>query len=264
MLKRIYKNLDYILRGSEIGLFHKIKLKLTPRFNPLSLPFAGKRLYVPDSAGFMGCYQEIFVEEVYRFPNTSPSPFIIDCGSNIGVSVIWFKQNYPQAKVIAFEPDKEIFNALKQNVERFGFTDIELNNKAIWISNDELSFVSEGGLSGKISDTGSNASNIIRVRAQRLKDYLNRPVDFLKIDIEGAEYEVLKDCKEELKNVKYLFVEYHSAENQDQKLDEILQILTSAGLRYHIKEAYTSEKPFMSRPAMVGMDLQLNIFAYRD
>lgn len=41
---------------------------------------------------------------------------VLDCGSNIGVSVIRYKQLYPQAKTIAFEPDPTIFNVLENNI----------------------------------------------------------------------------------------------------------------------------------------------------
>lgn len=97
-----------------------------------------------------------------------------------------------------------------------------------------------------------------------LKNYLKgRKVDFLKIDIEGAEYEVIKDCENELKNIDFLFIEYHSMPEKGQNLHEILEIVHRTGFKYHIKEAYTSKHPFMERNLNFGMDLQLNIFCYK-
>lgn len=88
-------------------------------------------------------------------------------------------------------------------------------------------------------------------------------IDFLKLDIEGAEFEVIASCKEYLKNVKNLFIEYHSLPTEKQRLHELLQIVQEAGFRYYMKEAWENLKyPFVNRnPAM--FDLQLNIFAYR-
>ena len=77
------------------------------------------------------------------------------------------------------------------------------------------------------------------------------------------ETEVLKDCADKLVNVKYLFCEYHSHAAEKQSFDEILKVLSEAGFRYHIKEAYTSRFPFIERPLMLGMDLQLDVFAFR-
>jgi hypothetical protein len=62
-----------------------------------------------------------------------------------------------------------------------------------------------------------------------LRDLLDSPVDFLKIDIEGAEYAVLKDCRDRLQNVRNLFVEYHAAPDEPQRLNEMLSWFSEAG-----------------------------------
>src|SRR5690348_5460731 len=66
---------------------------------------------------FYHSVEEIFVDEVYKCNFNSAEPYIIDCGANIGLSVIYFKQKYPNAKIIAFEPDKFQFDNLLQNIE---------------------------------------------------------------------------------------------------------------------------------------------------
>src|SRR5699024_1771569 len=102
-----------------------------------------------------------------------------------------------------------------------------------------------------------------KTKAVRLRDFLNRQIDFLKIDIEGAEYEVLKDIKDHLDKVKKLFVEYHGSFEQNRELIEILNIITTAGFRFYIKEAtelYTS--PFMGKSKDSLYDIQLNIFCF--
>ena len=88
-------------------------------------------------------------------------------------------------------------------------------------------------------------------------------IDFLKLDIEGAEYEVLQDCQKELRDVQNLFVEYHSPASSEQRLSRILEILSGAGFRYQIHEAFTSPHPFLDRRLAGQMDLQLNISAFR-
>lgn len=60
-----------------------------------------------------------------------------------------------------------------------------------------------------------------------------------------------------------MFIEYHSHPKESQQLAEILKILTSAGFRYYIKEAYVPKAPFIQRPTLDGLDLQLNIYAMR-
>jgi FkbM family methyltransferase len=209
-------------------------------------------------------YSEIFEKEIYRFKTISTKPYIIDGGANIGLSVIYFKKMYPLSNVIAFEPDKKIFTTLEENVKSFDLRDVEIINKGLWNKEENLDFFSEGADGGRIDNekTGSEKNTISTIS---LRPYLNKKVDFLKLDIEGAETTVLEDCADLLKEVDNLFVEYHSFNNKKQDLDRILNIISNSGFRYYIESIGTSSKhPFISRNLNIGIDLQLNIYAYRN
>jgi FkbM family methyltransferase len=220
-----------------------------------------KPVQIADKNWFMHSLNEIFIDEVYKFRSISPSPLIIDCGSNIGLSIIYFKKLYPDAKIIGFEPDREIFKKLQSNINVFQLKDVELIESAVWINNTELSFHQDGSVGGHITD--DSAVDTIKVQARRLKDYLHQKVDFLKIDVEGAENEIIMDCSEALENVENIFIEYHSPPDNEQKLGEILLILKAAGFRVYIKEAWENMKyPFVQKKGPF-FDLQLNIFGYR-
>jgi FkbM family methyltransferase len=209
--------------------------------------------------------QEIFIDQVYAFKSVSHSPRIIDCGSNIGLSVIFFKRTFPQSRITAFEPDKRNFEILNKNLNAFQFKDIELVNKAIWKENAVLRFNSFASVGSKLSSSQDSTShNTIAVEAVALSNYLKEPIDFLKIDIEGAEYEVLSSCEPYLKNVNHIFIEYHSFPGESQVLSDLLKILTNAGFRYYIRQAWEQFKyPYIHRETKM-FDLQLNIFGYRD
>jgi FkbM family methyltransferase len=243
--------------------FETKRLNQLPRYTPTITYLLGNEVQIVDAVTFLGGKKEIFDDEIYRFQIDNPKPFIIDCGANIGMSVIYFKTLCPESTVIAFEADPEIFKALKKNMENFKLENVILENKAIWISDAGVKFQLEGGYSGRIPLNGDRA-DIIEVKSARLRDLLHKKIDFLKIDIEGAETEVLRDSADLLSNVDLLFVEYHSHIKEPQKLDELLGILTKAGFRYHIKEIFSNPTPFLKRDLVLGMDLQLNIFAYRD
>jgi hypothetical protein len=139
--------------------------------------------------------------------------------------------------------------------------DIEFVPKAVWSSTTTLPFVSEGADAGRIT-TGSDSETIV-IGVVRLKDYLSEPIDFLKMDIEGAETEVLCDCADSLSNVSHLFVEYHSISGQRQTIDKLLATLIGAAFGVYIHPTFTSSNPFLSIDEILGMDLQLNIFACR-
>ena len=185
---------------------------------------------------------EIFIEEVYKFNADTSKPFIIDCGANVGLSVLYFKKLYPGAKVIAFEPDKAIFKMLLQNLESLNITDVITINKAVWIDDSQIQFLASGALGGKIytATQDQHPPATQNIESIRLKSFLTSAIDFLKIDIEGAELAVVKDCKDVLHFVKHLFVEYHSDPLQPQSLNELLGIIKGAGFRVYMKEAWNN------------------------
>lgn len=234
-----------------------------PRFVPTNTTFMGKRVELVDAASFLFIKMEIFGQQLYKFRANHASPYIIDCGANIGLSVIYFKQLYPDAEVVAFEPDKKVFEALKSNVNIFSFDRVTLINKGLWNDVTTLHFYSEGADGGRIAREKDH-QNISSIETIRLRAFLERPVDFLKIDIEGAELAVLKDCCDLLHNVENMFVEYHSFIGEEQNLDELLRIVKNAGFRYTIQQhGVISKHPFIKVENQSGMDILLNISAYR-
>jgi FkbM family methyltransferase len=249
------------------GLFKRKELYLLsskPMFEVGEISFKNKKIKYSDS---LGCYHsifEIFDEQVYKFKTISKNPIIVDCGSNIGLSVMYFKENYENCTVYAFEPDIDIFNLLNYNMQELNYENVILKNEAVWIENTTLNFNSEGSLAGstelKFKQDGKNYN----VKAIKLSQFLKgKNVDFLKIDIEGGENEVIFDIGADLKNVNNLFIEYHSIAANDQMLGEILVIVKNAGFRYYIKTALEIiDYPFVYKK-QVGFDLQLNIFCYR-
>jgi FkbM family methyltransferase len=241
------------------------RLRQLERYQATETTLLGNRIQIADAPTFLAGRQEIFGRKVYDFEAGRSNPLIIDCGANIGLSVIFFKHRYPAAKVVAFEADPNIFRVLEHNVGQFGFTDAALHNEAVWTHNGELSFCLEGGFSGRLPKGDGDAPTQVRVQGCRLRDVLAKgPVDFLKLDIEGAEAAVLADCREFVRSdwIRHLFLEYHSHAEEPQVLHEILALLTAGGYRYHIDVAYARKRPFVDRQTLVGMDLQLNVYAY--
>ncbi len=240
------------------------RLRAAPRYTPLSSDLLGSRFEMADGASFCACYEEIFGHGIYAFEPETATPRIIDGGANIGVSVAYFKKMYPGSRIIAFEPDPHIFRILQTNVRTAGYEDVQLINKALWNSDTDIEFWNEGADAGRISRTHDDTQpRKSSVPAVRLRPYLTERVDFLKLDIEGAEIEVLLDCADLLPNVRHLFVEYHSFAGEEQRLDVMLGLLKTSGFRVYVQTAICPPQPFIATPDYLGMDLQLNVFARR-
>ena len=227
--------------------------------------FGSKQIKITNPYWFLHSIDELFIDQLYKFESSVTNPFIFDCGANWGLSLIFFKQLYPNSEIIAYEPDPEIFKILTENISRHNFRGIQLENKAVWKADTELTFAPDGGLGGSIKELGIKRKREIKIQAIRLKNELTRyeAIEFLKMDIEGAEYEVLNDCKNNLSHVQNMFVEYHSIRGQTQQLDQILLIVKEAGFRYYIKEAWNNMPHPFTANKDISYDLQLNIFCYR-
>lgn len=222
-----------------------------------------KLLYFYSAGELLHGLKEIFIDEIYK-QELHRQPLIIDCGANIGLSVIYMKRLFPQAEIIAFEPDETNFDLLKKNINSFGYSGVSIHKEAVWNENTTLSFSNEGSMGSKIEQDASAYTK--SVTAVRLKDFLNRRVDFLKIDIEGAENAVLIDIADKLHLVNNMFLEYHGTFNQNAELAEMIKIISGAGFFFYIKEAapiyYT---PFNRTPnPNTPYDVQLNIFCFRN
>jgi FkbM family methyltransferase len=260
-----------LLRRSKGLIFNLFKekdpfhsLKKLPRYTQVDVELLGNTVTIADNLSFLFMYKEIFQNQVYKFRTTRLKPVIIDGGANIGLSTIFFKTNYPDAKVVAFEPDFKIFNMLKKNLESFGFDDVLVINKGLWNEEGILTFNSEGADAGRIHDFRDEKVIKTAIETCCLSTYLKQPIELLKLDIEGAETEVLEESQSLLHNVNKIFVEYHSFADQPQTLYKILRILQEQNFRIHINTpGFIAKQPFFNCSKLYGMDMQLNIFGFR-
>jgi FkbM family methyltransferase len=237
------------------------RLRRLPKYSVGSTTLLGPRLELLDPGSFLAMYDEIFEREIYRFIAANERPRILDCGANIGLSVCYFKRLYPHSRITAFEPDPKAFACLSRNCQALGLDGVELIPKAVWKQAGELPFWGEGADAGRVTAPGE--AQTATVAACRLKDFLSEPVDFLKMDVEGAEADVLLDCASSLAQVRTCFVEYHSFTGRPQRLETVTQVLSEAGFRLHVHPVFWSHHPFVKRREHLGMDLQLNLFAFR-
>lgn len=193
-----------------------------------------------------------FVKKHNDFFTKENSPMIIDCGSNIGVSVMRYKSLYPQARIIAFEPDADLCDILRRNVRCNNLTDVTIMQAAVWAEDGEINFTSakngnhEAGQISLLSGVKHNG-NITTIKAEWLGKFLDQPIDFVKLDVEGAELEVLKSCAHLLPNVKQMAIEVHHQVDRVEFLSEILQILARAHFNVAIYQGNrypNPEQPF--------------------
>jgi FkbM family methyltransferase len=236
-------------------------LKNNPRHEEITVQLLEKEFKIADSLSFYWSFREIFLAETYKFYSSNQCPVILDCGSNYGTSIVYFKSLYPEAKIVAVEADPKIFQLLEWNIKHRSYNDITLINKAVSASTMPITFYHEGA-DGNRTFPLEKSKGIFNIQTIHLDDLIDEHIDFLKMDIEGSETEVICSS-EKLRDVTQLFIEYHSFKDSDQTLQSILEKLSSNGFRYYIHTQFCSPHPLTEDRLQLGMDLQLNIFAIK-
>jgi len=181
-------------------------------------------------------WNDIFVHQSLAFDSDVPAPRILDCGANIGLASIYFTRRYPHAKVTAFEPDPRLASICRSNLAlSSGRGDVDVHAAAVWTAEGMLEFVCEGTDSGAIASLDSPVEGpVARVPSIRLRDWLNEPVDLLKLDVEGAELPVLEDCGDRLSKVRAMFVEVHESNPGRRQTGAMFDLLTAAGFVFDV------------------------------
>ena len=195
-------------------------------------------------------YTDIFIKQVYRFEASTKQPFIIDCGANIGMSVRYFKQLYPESEVWAYEANPDAFALLQRNVEGNQLKGVRLFNFVLSDCEGEVDFyipAATAGLNGSLNPSIAQGIKQ-RLQAYRLSGLLpdKKEVDFVKVDIEGAEFNLLSELRESgrLHEAGQLVVELHaSSEDVHQKYDRLLSIFGTAYRHEAVGDQYTLDFP---------------------
>lgn len=194
---------------------------------------AGLKWSFPDYITLHVLFNEIFIHKEYFFQTDKKDPFIIDCGSNIGMATLFFKTLYPNAKILAFEPSKPNFDLLELNIKNNNLKNIKLIKKALSNKIENIKLYNPGNI---ISSTKNKVANEFEiVKTTLLSDYIDQKVDFLKMDIEGAETFVFEDLKnkDKLKYINEMIIEYHHTLKEN-GLSKLLKALEDNNFVYQI------------------------------
>lgn len=220
-------------------------LRALPRLTPASERVLGWDIAFSHYATLAYLFRDVFLVAPYRVPAASASPVVVDCGANIGLSVLYFRRRFPQSRIVAFEPDPDAFALLRRNLDRNGAENVEAHRVAVGGSDGTVRFFYDparpaGAHAGAVGRATLEASR--EVEARRLSAFLPASVDVLKLDVEGLEAEVIQELEDSgaLDRVTSLVVEYHLGLDGRAALGEMLTLLEGAGFGYHLATAEDS------------------------
>jgi FkbM family methyltransferase len=191
----------------------------------------GWDLEYPSPACLLAFLDYIAYRRINDFVSTTGAPAIVDCGANIGYTTLWYKRQFPDARIVAFEPDPVFAGLLRRNLARNGASDVEVVEAAAWVRDGRAPWLSLQ-VDGSRLTASSDEARGCTVATVDLRRYLDREITLLKIDVEGAEFELLPHLADSLGRVRQVLVECHLLDQCTySRLGGVLDALRAAGFR---------------------------------
>lgn len=187
--------------------------------------FVGRQIY-------NGEFHEEELAEAIK-DNVSKGDMVVELGGHIGAVTIIFRENIgEEGKLHVFEPEPENFSMLKKTIIRNDFSNVYLQNCAV--SNSEghvmISICSENTGSSSIKQDSDKMVEVKEKSAKQVVRNLESDIDWLKIDIKGAELEVIEDIKNEIGSISGIFIELHPSYLDNEDIETIYSILDENGI----------------------------------
>lgn len=221
--------------------------KAMPRLEFSTETILGYRVECFEHYDLMCTFEIVFIEEDYRFEAASPRPRILDCGSNIGLSILYFKHLHPHASIKAFEPDPLTYSLLRRNLIRNKLSGVETHALALGSETGQREFFHDPEHPGSVCMSFVPQSVVPvseRVQVARLSGFVDGEVDFLKLDVEGAELEVIEDlaARGKLRLIREMAVEVHPGLTMGTaKYSRLKELLEAAGFRWEIRSGSSED-----------------------
>jgi len=233
---------DVLLEGSLDQILAVLARRVGqyPRRQPGRLRIDGKPFEFVDLHSFYHQAVQIFKSKLYGFKSQRPDPLLIDGGAHIGLASLYFSRQYPQSKIVAFEADPAIARVAKNNLDALGCHQVEVHSKAVWIHEDGVCFDASGDDAGHVcSDLRPGKERIPSIRLR--SELCGQPVDLLKLDIEGAEFDVIRDCRDVLSNVRQAIVEIHKLDDHSGSLGDLLKVFDDHNFQYVLGDLHAAD-----------------------
>lgn len=214
-------------------MFSKKKLKILLRSRSLSFtrdfdrfggegvfPVNGNPIHYRSGSSDTNLVYDILIKQghkaEYWIPEAVQPEVILDIGANIGLTAVYFAMRYPNARIYSFEPVEENYKLLQKNTQ--AFENVTTLNYALGDTDGTLTFYASddtknfgGGSLHEIGvDTGRQQLISVKETSSALKELGIHKADLIKIDTEGAEYEIFRSMDPAIyKDAQWIIGELH-------------------------------------------------------
>ena len=222
---------DYLPRIIQIHHPNGIKFLARPKFE--------------DLARF--CFAETIAKwEPIKIIHMSKKGIFIDIGANTGYYTLNIASKLKESKIISIEADPNTFKILRKNCEINKFSNAEIYNIACSNYDGKIDFFKtekHSGINSILELSEQNNCTKISIKSNTLDNILNsrfKQIDWIKIDVEGAELSVLEGAEETLNHTKHIIIEVHEhiLQKNNQSSQQIVDILKKNNFKIKLFPEY--------------------------
>jgi len=201
-----------------------------------------------------GTYDSFFVGEVFDesayFDNNKNTlenvRTIVDLGAQIGIFSLFAAHKFPNAKIIAIEAGAENYSLLEENIAQNNLEDrIMILHRAVWSTSQKpvtlaISKTHSGGHSVIKSSSNSEKEEVETITLSEIMSSYNfTNFDLIKIDIEGAEYEVIYNApKDVLRSISFVTMEAHEIDEEKNNPQHLKKFLEANEFAVNLKDRF--------------------------
>jgi FkbM family methyltransferase len=224
MLQRVISSLSYRVKWARLGVVYGRSFKLD------SIKLHGRRV----SLDFPSTerprqeheFSKILIDDCYRLSEIKRAQKILDIGSNIGLFAIAARRRFPHATIHCYEPNPAVIPYLQSHCNQSA---CQLFPAAVGLTAGRVSLRAEGEGTLFSTTIADSSGGIPQVSFAEAVANLGT-VDLLKLDCEGAEWEIFEDVQT-WKSVHRLAMEYHLWARKGSTVAALRQILSALGFK---------------------------------
>ncbi|MDF2116097.1 FkbM family methyltransferase [Roseiarcaceae bacterium H3SJ34-1] len=193
------------------GFYGTTKTKL-----PTEVFLAGKKrsLHLPQDPALVAAIMDLWLDDEYGLAKVpKPVRTIVDIGANVGLFSLWSVHNFPDAVIHSYEPSPELRRYFTANTA--DFPQVTFFNEGVSLNSGRAEMASPSSSLIGITKPADSGAIVLTGIAEVMKR-VGRPVDLMKIDCEGAEWDIFQDPAS-LRNVRHIRMEYHLVDGRSIK-----------------------------------------------
>jgi FkbM family methyltransferase len=210
---------NYMPYMEKFGIMNGVRIaqKLFPKFSStatvsLNIPGIKYPVYVRLGTSDVSNFLENFLHLTFPLPKNLTPQLIIDAGANAGYASTVFLNKYPDAKVIAIEPETSNIEQLKKNCSPY--KNFQFIQSAVWKSNGAVKIMNPEAGKTEFRIVEASSTDLASMQAVTVEKILNdsgfERINILKLDIEGTEKELFEDnYRNWIHLVDVLIIELH-------------------------------------------------------